>query len=277
MTPKRRREDLETYVNVPVVTTVLYTKQDANQSDPLLFALSQAAQHYGFSQDPYVLELKEQDDPKSQKVLSKALMKRKTYCWENLRALDLRAWAMLEQLGASMSRWYINTCISRFRDGMVSEMAIMPDLSEQERKHLAEIFETVTCQDDDESSLDLAVSEKVQKLIEILRQHDQISTRGIVFVEQRVQDTAQAKLLEQVPEISHRIMTFVGTSANAKRKISVADLVDIKDQEDGMIAFREGDKNLMIATNVLEEGIDVSACNLVSILSKFEVKHELSC
>lgn len=264
-------------MNPPKVSTVVYTKQTMNGAkdlDAVSVALARAAKGYDFSKDPYVLELVEQDDDRSRKELAKVMTKRKTYCWENLRALDLRAWTMQEQLGASMSRWYVSSCVSRFREGMTSETVVMPDLSEKERKHLAGIFEDICPESTDDYMDDLAVSEKVCQLLQVLKQHDQITARGIIFVEQRVQVTALAELLGRLPDLSYRIATFVGTSASTKRKISVADLVAVKDQEQDLAAFRSGEKNLMVATNVLEEGIDVSACNLVSI--RIYVKHNRS-
>lgn len=84
-----------------------------------------------------------------------------------------------------------------------------------------------------------------------------------MFVEQRAQVTALARLLRQTPEIGSRykIGSFVGMSAS--RQMAVADLSDLKEQEKDLDAFRKGQSNLIIATTVLEEGIDVSACNLV--------------
>lgn len=100
-------------------------------------------------------------------------------------------------------------------------------------------------------------------MIKILRDGDAASIRGIVFVEQRAQVTALANLLRQTPEIGskYKIGSFVGMSAS--RRMAVADLSDLKEQEKDLDAFRKGQSNLMIATTVLEEGIDVSACNLV--------------
>lgn len=48
----------------------------------------------------------------------------------------------------------------------------------------------------------------------------------------------------------------------------MGELVDIKDQTDTLDRLREGSKNLVIATSVLEEGIDVSACNFVICFEK---------
>lgn len=45
--------------------------------------------------------------------------------------------------------------------------------------------------------------------------------------------------------------------------MELRDLLDPKDQQTTLKDFREGRKNLLIATTALEEGIDISACNVV--------------
>lgn len=150
----------------------------------------------------------------------------------------------------------------------------MPDLSEAERKHLLEIFENVEQHAGPAVALgtvddSLVISEKARLLLQILLQHAEPGVHCLIFVEQRVQVTALAELLRRVPalEDSYKIAGFVGTSTNANRKISVADLVALSDQSKDLQAFRDGHKNVMVATNVLEEGIDISACNLVWLQS----------
>ena len=144
---------------------------------------------------------------------------------------------------------------------------MLPDLSEKERQHLARIFDRI---------LELSsatpdtnrpeVTAKATELSKVLQKYADPSLRGIIFVEQRVLVTVLAEWLRGLPALKdhYRIAAFVGTSTSTNRKISVADLVTLPDQARDLEAFRCGEKNLMIATNVLEEGIDISACNVVS-------------
>ena len=275
VTPKLHRSELEKHVSPPKLETIRFSKNQATASDPLCNALAMATQSYDLANDPYVVTLKNRDDERSSKTLLKVLMKKDTYCLQQLRALDLRAAGLQEQLGLSMAQWYVSTCIQRFKQGCsYSGNSLMPDLSEDEKKHLLGIFMGIERQAEaaavrDLSTDDLLMSEKARLLMQILQQHAEPTVRCLIFVEQRVQVTALAELLRRTPAIDdkYKIAAFVGSSANTNRKISVADLVALSDQEQDLHAFREGHKNLMVATNVLEEGIDISACNLVCTLS----------
>jgi superfamily II DNA/RNA helicase len=48
-----------------------------------------------------------------------------------------------------------------------------------------------------------------------------------------------------------------------KRKAGIHELLDLESQNKSLEAFRVKQKHIIIATDVLEEGIDVAACNLV--------------
>ncbi|EME87995.1 uncharacterized protein MYCFIDRAFT_104430, partial [Pseudocercospora fijiensis CIRAD86] len=267
VTPKQHRRELDTFVHPPDVQNIVYTAPSGGAlPGRLSTALAYLTRTYDLSTDPYVLELTEQDDERSRKQLQKTMMKRKTYCLDQLRALDIRAGFLLEQLGASMADWYVAACIRRFRAGLMSECIVLPDLSEKERQHLARIFDRIrelAPATPDTNGSDITA--KATELLELLLKHADPSLRGIIFVEQRVLVTALAEWLRGLPQLNdqYQIAAFVGTSTSTNRKISVADLVTLQDQARDLEAFRRGEKNLMVATNVLEEGIDISACNLV--------------
>jgi ERCC4-related helicase len=52
-------------------------------------------------------------------------------------------------------------------------------------------------------------------------------------------------------------------SGYANSHSNIADLADQKDQADTLNAFGKGDINLLVCTNVLEEGVDVPNCHVV--------------
>ena len=88
---------------------------------------------------------------------------------------------------------------------------------------------------------------------------------GLVFVNQRATVVALSQLLLAHPRTQKLFGcgTFVGMSNNVRKKTELGDLLDPRMQQNTLGGFREGSLNVIIATNALEEGIDVSACKTV--------------
>jgi ERCC4-related helicase len=105
----------------------------------------------------------------------------------------------------------------------------------------------------------------VEALVNVLMMEAGPDCTGIVFVEQRVWVTALAEIVSLHPSLRDKftVGTFVGTSQSAKRKADVGELAEPKNQQGTLDRFRAGETNLIFATSVLEEGIDVSSCRLV--------------
>ncbi|OAP55833.1 hypothetical protein AYL99_09985 [Fonsecaea erecta] len=112
---------------------------------------------------------------------------------------------------------------------------------------------------------DVLVSPKAERLIRFLADQDAERCSGLVFVQQRATVSVLNALLSRHPQTKSkfRCTTFVGLSNSRKKRYSMAELLDLKAQREALTELRAQVKNLIIATDVLEEGIDVSACNLV--------------
>lgn len=63
--------------------------------------------------------------------------------------------------------------------------------------------------------------------------------------------------------MSFGLERLFGASNNQARASNISDLINISDQKHTLNELRKGTKNLIIATSVCEEGIDITACNLV--------------
>jgi Lhr-like helicase len=113
------------------------------------------------------------------------------------------------------------------------------------------------------------MSEKLRLLIDFLDDRNPESSTGLIFVEQRVTVGVIRFILSIHPQTKDRFRcgSFVGTAGNAYKKYSMSELFDLKTQKESLNEFRAGLKNIIVATDVLEEGIDVSACNLVVCFS----------
>lgn len=87
---------------------------------------------------------------------------------------------------------------------------------------------------------------------------------SVVFVRTRAEVAVLSHLLSEHPSTkTFRIAAFVGCSSFSGRKSTIGELVEARNQKDSLDDFRAGHKNLIVTTNALEEGIDVSACNVV--------------
>lgn len=94
---------------------------------------------------------------------------------------------------------------------------------------------------------------------------NKVQMKGLIFVEQR----QTARILSHVirrfgnacPDLNIQV-DFI-TGENDKRPESVEALMSIKNNKQVLDKFKRGEINLIVATSVLEEGIDVQECNLV--------------
>lgn len=113
------------------------------------------------------------------------------------------------------------------------------------------------------------ITPKVQALINFLAKQDIMSFAGLVFVETRAEVAILSQLLMLHPLTrSFAVSTFVGESSSLNRKFALGELADVRNQKTTLDDLRFGIKNLVVTTNALEEGIDVSACNLVVCFQK---------
>lgn len=109
------------------------------------------------------------------------------------------------------------------------------------------------------------ISHKVEQLLKFLSKQDCNNCSGLLFVRQRATVSVLCTLLSLHPDTKAQFQcaTFVGMSNSGSKKYSMAELLDLKAQRETLVEFRARKKNLIIATDALEEGIDVAACNLV--------------
>lgn len=269
ITPKRFRDDLENHVHQPTLTKIVHGIGGASGPSPAFNALIAEVRTYDLDQDPYVVHLRAQTDIKSMSQLAKVWLKRKTTCTEQMHGLLNRACHVEEQLGSAMAEWYVCACARRFLDGQENIFSIMDDVETEEKQYLASLMTLLLSKAADTDVTDFTdtrlISNKVPALQEVLLKNAVSESRIIIFVEQRAMVTALAHLLRSMQPIAkgYNIGTFVGTSTFSKRKTAIGDLIDHRVQDRDLEDFRNGSKNLMIATTVLEEGLDIPACNCV--------------
>ncbi|OQV04853.1 Dicer dimerization domain-containing protein [Cladophialophora immunda] len=106
---------------------------------------------------------------------------------------------------------------------------------------------------------DLDLSPKVRKLYSELKNRfsAKVATRSIVFVEERLTALILCDLFKALDLPNLRAGVLMGTAPASDVRDSW------KDQEAVMEKFRTGIFNIIFATSVAEEGIDIPQCNLV--------------
>jgi ERCC4-related helicase len=262
------------YVHRPQLEMRQYRRnlsQLMSSSSPLLKSLAIAYHQYDILQDPYVVSLQSQGTA-SAALLQKVLSARKTSCLKQLRTLHTRASTIYEELGGWSAEWFVRTCLRRYLDKIVHCSFLAANVEEAETLHLAQIFASLdrispTYNDNENiSSTNVDVlSPKVEILLDLLTSEHNADVSGIIFVEQRATVFALAELLlrYRTTKSSYRTAPFVGMSNNSKPTVDITELADLNGQENTLEEFKNGERNLIVCTTVLEEGIDVPTCHLV--------------
>ncbi|KAI8918847.1 hypothetical protein BC831DRAFT_482028 [Entophlyctis helioformis] len=118
---------------------------------------------------------------------------------------------------------------------------------------------------------DALISPKINKLVDILLEFkDEPKFCGVVFVHQRMYAKVIHVLLKahpKLPFVHPELLIGHGTSsAKSRVRNSVlrgSERMSIAQQTSAVAAFRDGRSNLLIATQVAEEGLDIKPCNVV--------------
>ncbi|KAI9718250.1 MAG: hypothetical protein M1812_004240 [Candelaria pacifica] len=276
-TPKTNRQEMMQFVHPPVFKTLLYHSCNVDDSslnaNRTIGSLVKAYQDMDITQDPYVLTLASSTNANDQRKLKKALLGRKTYCQDQMKRFCSQSRTILDQLGPFACNYYIRTCISQFLKTKDPNLDGWIQLTNDEKKYLSRVLHQVEI---GEGSLDLSIcgpllSPKAELLIDLLVDESVPQFAGLVFVEQRATVAVLSHIISIHPRTRHLLEcgTFVGTSMNVKRTANnIGDLLELRHQKETLDDLRSGRKNLIITTNVLEEGIDVSACHIVISFDK---------
>ncbi|KAH6656778.1 hypothetical protein BKA67DRAFT_532030 [Truncatella angustata] len=274
-TPITHRAELLAQVNRPEMILVPYDPV----SDPVAFTTTHAMKSLqdvrnamNIRHDPYIQQKKLEIQSgihvdRSREELRGAVQKDTTPSIKQIRSLCRRTKTIRCELGTWAADYYIQFAITEFLNSVNNNDIILAAWTLAEKQYLANILRRVQLPQVDRTG-DLPVTHKVTMLIEQLLACP-TNALGIIFVEETATVTVLHALLSSHPltRIRYRIGTMVGLSRSASRKGEIGEV----NREDSLLNlkdFREGKINLLIATNVLEEGIDVPACNLVVCFDK---------
>lgn len=268
-TPSKHRDELFAQVKRPDMILASYGNlgsEDAGSPTPTMSRLSSVYRGLDIKTDPLILKFLAESSSRSLELLLKAVRTRDTYCQKQMKSFCVRARDTGTHIGPWAADYYIYKVISEFLNTLDTPDWQTSDLAGQERIYLAKAFRAVDPMPP--SDIPAPLSAKVNKLVDILERY-QGEPMGIVFVKERATAAVLSHILSIHPRIKprYRVGSVVGTSKIPGRR---KDFLDLSRKEDrlSLEGFRKGRSNLLVATSVLEEGIDVPACNLVICFDK---------
>lgn len=263
--PTIHKSELMAHVNIPELLPIWFKETPLHSGDttPILHTLETVFHKLDVRQDPWILHLQANPTDNTRGALEKVLRTRRTNCMDQLRSLCQTSRHIYSELGAWAVDYFISECITKFLSRPDNFHDIFDDLSAKEWRYIADILQDIDLAR--RSSLlqgDSAISDKVRTLVSSLPVDG--SSKGIVFVKQRATATVLTILLHTLPASQHlRVATIVGSSRNTNRSGLLGKLLEPENQADSLDRFRAGELDVVIATSVLDEGIDIPACNFV--------------
>lgn len=264
VTPNIHREDLLKWVNKPTIRAVGYLSPLDPPKTPSINSLGEAYFNMQIMEDPYVLKLAADPTDRNSRALEKAVMKHDTFCQNNVKGLYSRSLEIARELGIWAADFYIHKAITDYITQSETSIGIFDKWIDEERRYLSDTLRKVSLALPAEfPSEALEISQKASLLIQELMSASD-GTVAIVFARERATVSVLFELLTANPEIGrkYRAGAVFGTSNHRERKRAI---YEFSSNVDLFILqkFRSTEVNLLIATSVLEEGIDVPACNLV--------------
>lgn len=285
--PQKHRDELLNYVHRPTFRHVLYFRAEpyekSHLASPNIQALTRVIESMNIEQDPYVLTLRGElrkasaslERHRIDQKLSKVISKQNSFTHKGLRDLLTTACDLCWDLGPWAADWYIEKVVTLALGSASPYSGILESLQLKEKayliKHLNKIELTPVSYEP--SFFDHRLSDKVWVLINTLMEEKGRSESfdepysGLLFVTRRDAVLALSEILEHHPRTRgvFRVGCLVGSSESAYRT-ALLDITRkmIKDSHGSTLSdFRSGDKNLVVATSVAEEGLDIQACGNV--------------
>ncbi|KAG8214301.1 hypothetical protein J3R82DRAFT_7412 [Butyriboletus roseoflavus] len=287
--PRQHRNQLEAYVHRPEFRHVLYNipwaYSDCHLASKNCHALKKVADSMDVQRDPYILSLREslakmQSGPERTRLdqkLSKTILKKNSYTHKGIRDLLTTAQDICFDLGPWAADWYIQRVVEMGLKNASPYSEITTAWQSREKAYLVSHLKsiTITPVSYEPQSIENGISDKLRVFLRALEEEKERAESfnelysGIVFVTRRDAVLALAAVLEHHPRTrdreSFRVGCLLGTSESSYRTafLDITRKILRQSQVETLDDFRSGEKNLIVATAVAEEGLDIQACGNV--------------
>ncbi|EPQ54406.1 P-loop containing nucleoside triphosphate hydrolase protein [Gloeophyllum trabeum ATCC 11539] len=280
--PQKNRNELSSYVHRPVFKHKMYHNAPYSPSVNIL-ALQVVLDKMNIEDDPAIQNLRKQlanlpPGPERTRVdqkLSKWLSKEGTYTHKGLRDLHRTAVEICADVGPWAGDWYIETVLEQARTASNPYHNLYSAWQNREKKYLMEKLAQVKITPTSSLPKDIVegTSNKVDRLIECLEQekaekeacNEEYS--GLIFVTRRDAVLALAEVLSRHPRTRDvfQVGSLIGNSDSSHRHsfLDITRTLIKQTPSETLRDFRIKEKNLIVATAVAEEGIDIQACGNV--------------
>ncbi|KAE8153394.1 ATP-dependent helicase dcl2 [Aspergillus avenaceus] len=267
-TPCVHRQELLKHTHRPHLKQLWYTPlDDLYVKSESLQALLYVHESADIESDPYIKQLRR--SPWDGQTLLHTLATGKTYCRDQMRRFVERSQHIYQELGEWAADYYISASVEVLQSNV--HEALKMGWTEQEKSYLVALLSTTSKTATGLASVEeTLLSPKLEALLNLLDDFNSSEFSGLIFVKQRATAWVMARFLSLHPRTKSRFRCapYVGWSNSVNRKDILGDLLSTKMQKNTLDEFRSGHKNLIVATDVLEEGIDVSACSVVICYDK---------
>ncbi|KAJ5718630.1 hypothetical protein N7488_004276 [Penicillium malachiteum] len=267
-TPREHRTELISHVHRPHLERIQYPAYDPEQQGAgsrLLMRLFSCIRSYDMRHDPYIEMLRSR--PETEEEADKAAMSGKTFCLEQLTKYREQCIHIYEELGGWATDYYIEACVAQFETS-TGITAGMTQLACDEKAHVLKLLSAIAVPDN--APQIFHISPKLETLLTFLEKHKNPNFSGLIFVKRRATVSVLSQILSTHPITKDRFRCapYVGWSGSVSRKDSLGDLLTRQGQKETLQQFKSGAINLIVSTDVLEEGLDVSSCSLVICYDK---------
>ncbi|VUC33433.1 unnamed protein product [Clonostachys rosea] len=263
VTPTIHREELLKWVNRPTISHIEYTLPSEDVHTSAISSLVDLYAQMNIKEDPRVRMLAADPTDRNRRLLEDAVMKNNTNSQNQFRRLLARSMEICLQLGPWAADYYLYRVIAEYTVKAKESHDYFDGWLQEEKQYITDLLSKIQVAPPVENPRPEDISAKVHNLVKELLSAAE-SPVGIIFVKERATVAILSDLLRTHTDIvrKYRIGTVVGTSSYQSRKRTIYDFFSEADLSI-LQKFRSGKINLLIATSVLEEGIDVPACNLV--------------
>jgi len=264
--PRKQKMDLALHVNLPTLIQIHYnTIADSKKRTHLMIRLYDVYVSLKIYEDPEIVRLQNTNTEEAKRRLENAVMGRNTFIQNQMKSFIRTSIKIHQVLGGWTADAYISQVTSSFIHRTDSKDTKYLGWADSEKQYLANALRCLGSTSNTISILpNYSISDKARVLIQFLSSCD-AGTIGIIFAKERA--TAYMLYCLLCKHLETCELFFLGVVVGmSKPPVGKSDIFELSHHEAQMktlAKFRTGEVNLLIATSVVEEGIDIPQCNMV--------------